>query len=178
MKKLVAVAALLLSAAAIVPTADAGCAVVRKAVVVQQHAYVAPYVAPLTYGYTGYYNAGYDAQQALIKDQAAFIKLQTEAYQQLRQALTQPRGEQPGAGLAVENFEAFATQQCLRCHQDGTARAEESGFIMFEKDGKLSPFSIAEKRRMATLIEQGQMPPNSSLSQQQRQQAKQLLGKK
>lgn len=175
MKKLVALSALLLLFAA--SYADAGCAVVRRVVAVQ-HAYVAPYVAPVyALGYTGYYNGNYDAQQALIKDQANFIKLQTEAYQQLRQGLNQPRGEASPVGN-YENYEAFARAKCIQCHQDGTAKAQESGFIMFEKDGAIAPFSLAEKRRQNELIKRGDMPPGNTLPQAERQVAAQLLSKK
>lgn len=162
---------------------DAGCAVVRKAAGVYHAPYVAPlaYAVPVAYGYVGYYNANYSAEQQLIKDQAAFIKLQTEAYQQLRQALTQPRSEQPAAGDAPQgyaDYEAFARARCLKCHQDGTKAAEENGFIMFEKDGKIAPFSVPERRRQEDLIRRGLMPPGGGLGQNERQQAAQLLSKK
>lgn len=179
MNKIIALTALILLF--VVGYADAGCAVVRKAYVAPTYYAATSYAysyTPATYGYTGYYFAGYDQQQQLIKDQAAFIKLQTEAYQQLR--LNVQQGNPAGnAAAGHANFEAFAKAdgKCINCHQDGTKAAEENGFVMFEKDGKISVFSLPERRRMDELIRKGQMPPGG-ISQQLRQEASQLLSKK
>lgn len=185
MRKLIPMLALLLLVTTCVSHADAGCAVVRQRVLAVNHGYSHSYAAqaavyqPLAYGYTGYYNHNYDPQQQLIKDQAAFIKLQTQAYQELRLNLSQNlRGGETRPEAQVESFEAFASKRCMACHQDGTAKVEESGFVMFEKDGKLSRFSLAEKNRMSDLIQKGEMPPGNQLPQSERAAAKQFLTKK
>lgn len=169
--RLLAVLALLLTAHAV----HAGCPTVsytyRKAVVVQPHYAPAAIAVPYSYGYSGYYNAGYDPQSQLVKDQAELIRNQQKFIEQQRLG-SHVRPGTNGQGFA--SFEDFARQACIECHQDGTKAVESNEFIMFEKDGSLSPFSVAERSYMKELIEKGKMP-KKPLADDVKNQAVQLL---
>jgi mono/diheme cytochrome c family protein len=90
----------------------------------------------------------------------------------LRQILEEVRGiraelrmgplglKQDGAGLLQG--------RCSACHQDGVADDKGGGFVLVEKDGALAELSLAEKRRVKRLVEQGKMPPGGGLPEAER----------
>lgn len=147
---------------------DAGCATfaIKRAVVVQS-ACVAPthYYAPTNYGYSGYYNANYDRDQAFIKEQQTFLKLVLDHNQQLRQEnqqLKQAPRPDGGAGIArpvgrPTGLRDLVAKRCAGCHQLKNAD-KGGGFVLLEDDGSLPPFSIAEKRAIDRAAEKGTMP--------------------
>lgn len=74
------------------------------------------------------------------------------------QSLKQGAGQQQDGALAV-----IATR-CLACHQDGKAQDKGGDFVLVEKDGALAELSVAEKRRIVRLTQQGKMPPTGKIA--------------
>ena len=135
----------------------APCHVSRVAVV--QQAVVATQVltpqAIFVPSYTMTYNGGYGQQrQALTGEDPiiAAIDRLTAAVERL----SANGGIAPGQAVQV-NAQAVFTAKCASCHQDG--KADKSGMVLMEKDGKISVFSLAEKRRILDLVDKGLMPP-------------------
>lgn len=124
---------------------------VRRAVVVQAAAIVVPVAVAVPT-----YSVSYNAQQVGETDIAAAIRDLARAVEAI--------GGRPAAGgngaATGLTYQAVMTARCAQCHQDG--KAEASGMILIERDGKPSVLSLAEKRRILQLVEAGDMPPKKS----------------
>ncbi len=83
----------------------------------------------------------------------------------LKQLLEEVRGirsELRASGIAKPGGTTLAgtlKANCAACHTAGVADQKGSGFILLEKDGSLAELSLAERRRVAKMVEQGKMPP-------------------
>ena len=134
-RKLIALAALLLAAAG----ASASCPPVRKVIV---PAVVSPIIIPT-------YSASYTASQdGTLRDILAELRA-------IRQELRSSKGE-------AVSFQARGAGKCANCHQERNAGAAGGGFVLLENDGRLPPMSLPEKRRIVDLVSKGAMPPPKS----------------
>lgn len=151
MKKLIALLALLVAAAGVhaCPHTVQQVVVKKRAVVVAQPvvaAVVAPVLVPT---YTAAYYAPSD-QSEVVKELRA-----------LRAELAALKG---GATGEVLSLQALVAGKCASCHQPKNAEARGGGQVLIEDDGKLPPFSLAEKKAIIRAVESGEMPPRSPLA--------------
>lgn len=155
MKRIIAIAALLNFAA----VADAGCAVVHRAVVKQQ-VVVAPVVQALAVAVPAY-GAGYSPQPAdpeLLRQLLEEIRaMRAELRAALQQGQPAQPAQEPSAAALLDN-------SCAKCHKAGDADSKGGGFVMVEADGKLSLLSLEHKNRIARRIQNGSMPPAKSVN--------------
>lgn len=72
---------------------------------------------------------------------------------------------------------AVITQKCLTCHGAAVAATKGGGFVLAGLDGKISPLSLAEKRRILDLVSRDKMPkhPNQPLTVEEKSALKLFL---
>ena len=70
--------------------------------------------------------------------------------------------EQRGAGPQQPITVAGVLQaSCVKCHVATAADKDGGGFVLVEKDGKVVPLSVAEKKRLIRRVTKGDMPPKT-----------------
>lgn len=78
------------------------------------------------------------------------------------------RNQRSGGGgqeapLAIDG-KALVEQTCIKCHQPAMSVKAGTDFILVEEDGKLSPLSLEQKRRIENrVVKAHNMPPGKPL---------------
>lgn len=158
-RKLIAIVALLLAGSSLYACPSVACvrtAVVRRVQQVVATQAVVTVAAPVL---VPTYTAGYqpDSTAAILAE-----------LQKLRAEIVALRAPPAAAAPAKEDGKLVMSSTCAKCHTDGNADASGGGFVLIEKDGKQTPLSLAEKRRIGDLVTQGKMPPKNPLQDAQK----------
>lgn len=95
------------------------------------------------------YGAAYSASDDLLKQILEEIKGLRKDVQGLRL----------GAAGSGNTLADAVGRHCVQCHAAQVADDKGGGFVLVEKSSTLADLSLAEKRRVARLVEQGKMPP-------------------
>ena len=135
-----------------------------KQVVAVQALAVAPVAVAYPYQYPAY-SASYNAEVGAI----------VEELRKLREEVS--RIANGGKAGEPVSFAALVTARCASCHQEKVAADQGGGFVLVENDGAAAILSLAEKRRVVQLVEEGKMPPRSPLIPAERQAFKAALSR-